>query len=146
MLSFSLPKFILLFGAKLLFMLFMLLIAFPVLSSKIKLHMSTFFGSPPEYHHLHSFGFAYFVLLQSHEYNKLEPWLRFCCFLGYGKTQKGYRCYDQVEDELPNLELRSPAPTLLEDLAQDISPRHSTRIRSIPAHLLDYHCYTALAT
>ena len=41
-LSFSLPKFLLLFGAKLLFMLFMLLIAFPVLSSKIKLHMSAF--------------------------------------------------------------------------------------------------------
>ena len=32
------------FGAKLLFMLFMLLIAFPVLSSKIKLHMSGFWG------------------------------------------------------------------------------------------------------
>ena len=43
-LSFSLPKFLLLFGAKLYFMLFMLLIAFPVLSSKIKLHMSTFLG------------------------------------------------------------------------------------------------------
>ena len=23
---------------------------------------------------------------------------------------------------------------------------HSTRVRSIPTHLLDYHCYTALAT
>ena len=43
-LSFSLPKFLLLFGAKLLFMLFILLIAFPVLSSKIKLHMSAFLG------------------------------------------------------------------------------------------------------
>ena len=43
-LSFSLPKFLLLFGAKLLFMLFMLLIAFQVLSSKIKLHMSAFLG------------------------------------------------------------------------------------------------------
>ena len=38
-LSFSLPKFLLLFGAKL---LFMLLIAFQVLLSKIKLHMSAF--------------------------------------------------------------------------------------------------------
>ena len=105
MLSFSLPKFILLFGAKLLFMLFMLLIAFPVLSSKIKLHMSTFFGSPPEYHQLHSFGFAYFVLLQSHEYNKLKLRSRLCCFLGYGETQKGYRCYDLVSHHL----LISPA-------------------------------------
>ena len=40
----SLPKFLLLFGMKPLFMLFMLLIAFLVLSSKIKLHMSAFLG------------------------------------------------------------------------------------------------------
>ena len=44
MLSFSLPKVLLLFGAKLLFMLFMLLITFLVLSSKIKLHMNAFLG------------------------------------------------------------------------------------------------------
>ena len=43
-LSFSLPKFLLLFGAKLLFMLFMLLIAFQALLSKIKLHMIAFLG------------------------------------------------------------------------------------------------------
>ena len=43
-LSFSLPKFLLLFGPKLHFMLFILLITFPVLSSKIKLHMSAFLG------------------------------------------------------------------------------------------------------
>ena len=43
-LSFFLPKFLFLFGAKLLFMLFMLLIAFQVLLSKIKLHMSAFLG------------------------------------------------------------------------------------------------------
>ena len=43
-LSFSLPKFLLYFGAKLLFMWFMLLIAFPALSFKIKLHMSAFLG------------------------------------------------------------------------------------------------------
>ena len=43
-LSFSLPKFLLLFGAKLFFMLFTLLIAFQVLLSKIKLHMSAFLG------------------------------------------------------------------------------------------------------
>ena len=160
---------------------------------------------------------------------------RLCCFLGYGETQKGYRCYDpasyhlcishnvvfwehrlfvelfhfraslsssfvldifsdeahihfvaahdpsvvapnslvhfsvqppdiidpfssspfneqvedeQVEDELPNPnpELGSPALAPPEDLARDIPPRHSTRVRSIPAHLLEYHCYTALAT
>ena len=43
-LSFSLPKFLLLFRVKLLFMMFMLLIAFRVLLSKIKLHMSAFLG------------------------------------------------------------------------------------------------------
>ena len=53
---------------------------------------------------------------------------------------------EQVEDELPNPELRSPAPTPPEDHTQGIPPRQSTRVRSIPAHLLDYHCYTALAT
>ena len=42
--SFSLPKFLFLFRAKLLFMLFILLIAFRVLLSKIKLHMSAFLG------------------------------------------------------------------------------------------------------
>ena len=44
MLSFFLPKFLHFFGLKRLFMLFMLLIAFPVLSSKIKLHMGAFLG------------------------------------------------------------------------------------------------------
>ena len=54
------------------------------------------FGSPPDYHHLHSFGLACFVLFQPHEYNKLEPRSRLCCFLGYDETQKGYWCYDPV--------------------------------------------------
>ncbi|RVW80523.1 Retrovirus-related Pol polyprotein from transposon TNT 1-94 [Vitis vinifera] len=176
------------------------------------------FGSLPDYHHLRSFGSTCFVLLQPHEHNKLEPRSRLCCFLGYGETQKGYRCYDpvshrlrvsrnvvfwehrlfvelshfrssltnssvleifpdeslvpstntfnppldfspdifdasprqvadeQIDDELPHFELGSPAPALPEDPPQDIPPRHSTRVRSIPPHLLDYHCYTALAT
>ena len=58
------------------------------------------FGSPPDHHHLHSFGSACFVLLQPHEHNKLEPWLRLCCFLDYGETQKRYRCYDPVSHRL----------------------------------------------
>ena len=53
---------------------------------------------------------------------------------------------EQVEDELPNPELGSPAPALPKDHAQDIPPHHSTRVRSILAHLLDYHCYIALVT
>ena len=43
-LSFSLPKFLLLFGAKLLFMLFILLIAFQALSSIIRLYISVSLG------------------------------------------------------------------------------------------------------
>ena len=58
------------------------------------------FGSPPDYHHLCSFESARFVLLQPHEHNKLEPQSRLCCFLGYGKTQKGYRFYDPVSHHL----------------------------------------------
>ena len=54
------------------------------------------FRSPPDNHHLRSFGSACFALLQPHEHNKLEPQSRLCCFLGYGETQKGYRCYDPV--------------------------------------------------
>ena len=53
---------------------------------------------------------------------------------------------EQVKDELPNPELGSLALAPPEDFAQDIPPYHSTRVRSIPAHLLDYHCYTALTT
>ena len=44
------------------------------------------FGSPPNYHHLRSFGSACFVLLQPHEHNKLELRSRLCYFLGYGET------------------------------------------------------------
>ena len=58
------------------------------------------FGSPPDYHNLRSFGSTCFVLLQPHEHNKLEPRLRFCYFLSYGKTQKGYWCYDPISHRL----------------------------------------------
>ena len=53
---------------------------------------------------------------------------------------------EQVDGELPYLELGSPVPASPEDPPQDIPPRHSTQVRSIPTHLLDYHCYTALVT
>ena len=58
------------------------------------------FGSSPDYHHLRSFESACFVLLQPYEHNKFEPRSRLCCFLGYGKTQKGYQCYDFVSYHL----------------------------------------------
>ena len=52
---------------------------------------------------------------------------------------------EKVKDELSNFEPGSLAPASPEDALQDIPPRHSTRVRSIPTHLLDYHCYTALS-
>ena len=58
------------------------------------------FGSPSDYHHLRTFGYACFVLLQPHEHNKLKPRSRIYCFLGYSKTQKGYQCYDHVSHRL----------------------------------------------
>ena len=67
MLSFSLPKFLLLFRAKLPFILFMLLIAFQVLLFKIKLHMSAFLG------HLQTITtFALSVLLVSFFFNHMS--------------------------------------------------------------------------
>ena len=56
--------------------------------------------SPPDYQYLRSFGSVCFVILQPHKHNKLEPWLRLCCFLGYGETQKGYQCYELVSHHL----------------------------------------------
>ena len=53
---------------------------------------------------------------------------------------------EQVDDELPHFELGSPALAPPKILPQDIPPRLSTRIKFIPAHLLDYYCYTILAT
>ena len=47
------------------------------------------FGSPPDYHHLHSFGFTCFVLLQPHEHNKLKPRSRLFVFLAMAKLKRG---------------------------------------------------------
>ena len=49
------------------------------------------YGSPPEYSHLQLFGCACFVLLQSHEHNKLQSRSPLYFFLGYGIEHKGYR-------------------------------------------------------
>ena len=88
-LSFSLPKFLLLFGAKLLFMLFMLLIAFQVLLSKIKLHMSSFLG------HLQTIiTFAPSILLVSFFFShmnitNLSLGQGFVVFLAMAKLKRG---------------------------------------------------------
>ena len=89
MLSFSLPKFLLLFRAKLLFMLFMLLIVFQVLLSKIKLHMSAFLG------HLQTITtFAPSVLLVSFFFNHMSTTNLsldhgFVVFLAMAKLKRG---------------------------------------------------------
>ena len=88
-LSFSLPKFLLLFGAKLLFMLFMLLISFQVLLSKIKLHMSSFLG------HLQTIiTFAPSILLVSFFFShmnitNLSLGQGFVIFLAMAKLKRG---------------------------------------------------------
>ena len=88
-LSFSLPKFLLLFGAKLLFMLFMLLIAFQVLLSTIKLRMSALLG------HLQIIAtFAPLVLLVSFFFShmsitNLSLDQGFVVFLAMAKLKRG---------------------------------------------------------
>uniref|UniRef100_A0A2N9GQ59 Uncharacterized protein n=1 Tax=Fagus sylvatica TaxID=28930 RepID=A0A2N9GQ59_FAGSY len=152
-----------------------------------------------------------------HEHNKLEPRSRLCCFLGYGETQKGYRCYDPIahrlrisrhvvfwehrlftevsqfrpsfslsslsdlfpevsppslesfppspevstsipqtessdhssgssSQETPHSSPESPAPAPSEDPAPATTLRRSSRVTTLPSHLRDFHCYTALAT
>ena len=88
-LSFSLLKFLLLFGAKLLFILFMLLITFRVLLSKMKPHMSAFLG------HLQTITtFAPLVLLVLFFFNhinitNLSLGQGFVVFLDMAKLKKG---------------------------------------------------------
>ena len=87
--SFSLPKFSLLFGAKLFFMLFMLLITFQVLISKIKLHINAFLG------HLQTITtFALSVLLVSFFFShmsitNLSLGQGFIVFLAMAKFKRG---------------------------------------------------------
>jgi hypothetical protein len=58
------------------------------------------YGSTPNYSLLRVFGCICFVTLPPHEHTKLEPRSCLCCFLGYGITQKGYRCYDPIARRL----------------------------------------------
>ena len=76
--------------------------------------------------------------------NTLNPPLDFSTNIFYASPRQVED--KQVDDELPHLELGSPVPAPPKDPPQDIPPRHSTRVRSIPTHLLDYHCYIALVT
>ena len=105
MLSFSLPKFLLLFGAKLLFMLFMLLIAFQVLLFKIKLHVSAFLG------HLQTITtFAPSVLLVSFFFShmsitNLSLGQGFVVFLAMAKLKRGIGVMIRLKTSYPTLSL-----------------------------------------
>jgi len=98
------------------------------------------FGSSPTYHQLRVFGSVCFVLLQPYERTKLEPRSQLCYFLGYGVEQKGYRCYDPVSHRLRISRVTSSAHTSPPAL------RRSTRVKSLPSHLQDFHFFHALAT
>jgi len=54
----------------------------------------------PDYKSLKVFGCAFFILLQSHEYTKLEARARLCCFLGSGTKHKGYQCWDPISQRI----------------------------------------------
>ncbi|XP_010265970.1 PREDICTED: uncharacterized protein LOC104603606 [Nelumbo nucifera] len=58
------------------------------------------YGHCPDYQSLRVFGCTCFVLLQPHEYTKLEPKARLCCFLRYGIEHKGYWCWDPLSQRL----------------------------------------------
>src|SRR3954464_15072642 len=53
-------------------------------------------SSPFDYSLLHTFGCMCFVLLPTHEKDKLCPKSSRCIFVGYSPAHKGYKCYDTV--------------------------------------------------
>jgi transposase InsO family protein len=68
----------------------------PLPTTHKKFPFELLYDKLPDYSSLRVFGCVYFVSLPSHERNKLEPRSRLCCFLGYGISQKGFRCYDPI--------------------------------------------------
>jgi hypothetical protein len=53
---------------------------------------------------------------------------------------------ESSSDETPHSSSESPAPTPSEDPAPATTLRRSSQVTSLPSHLRDFHCYTALAT
>uniref|UniRef100_A0A2N9FQC6 Retroviral polymerase SH3-like domain-containing protein n=1 Tax=Fagus sylvatica TaxID=28930 RepID=A0A2N9FQC6_FAGSY len=96
----SSSRFLYPFGEKLSSLLPMPSIVFQVQPFLIRLLMSAFLDLHLTINISDPLALACFVLLQPHEHNKLEPRSRLCCFLGYGETQKGYRCYDPITHRL----------------------------------------------
>ena len=58
------------------------------------------YDQTPDYSSLRVFGCACFISLSPRERTKLQPRTRLCCFLGYGVSQKGFRCYDPISHRL----------------------------------------------
>ncbi|RVW34123.1 Retrovirus-related Pol polyprotein from transposon RE2 [Vitis vinifera] len=121
-----LPKFLPHFGVKLVFMLFMQLTAFQVLSSIIRLRMSVSLGHPLTiitFAPLDPLVLFFFSLMST---TNLSLDLDFVVSLVMAKLKRV--ADEQINNELPHFEPGSPAPALPEDPPQDIPPRHSTRI------------------
>ncbi|KAL6325062.1 hypothetical protein AAG906_022270 [Vitis piasezkii] len=165
-LCFFLPKFLPHFGVKRLFMLFMQLTVFQVLSSIIRLRMSVSLGHPLSiitFAHLDLLVLFFFSLMSTTNLSlaldsvvslvmvKLKRGIGvmilslivfvFLVMLSFGNIDC---CDEQLMTSYPTL--RRVPYSYSEDPPQDIPPRHSTRVRSIRPHLLDYHCYTPCYT
>src|SRR3954466_104128 len=80
--------------------------------------------SPFDYSLLRTFGCTCFVLLPTHEKDKLSAKTSRCIFVGYSPAHKGYRCYDPVTrrlriakhvsffENVPYYKQTSPSPNL----------------------------------
>ncbi|TLX69449.1 hypothetical protein E9993_23005, partial [Labilibacter sediminis] len=72
----------------------------PTASNSGKSPYEVLFGVPPNYSLLRVFGCTCFVLKPHVERDKLSSKSALCVFLGYGIGQKGYRCYDPLNQKL----------------------------------------------
>ncbi|KAF8397212.1 hypothetical protein HHK36_016120 [Tetracentron sinense] len=98
-----------------------------------------FDGSLPTYSLFRIFGCVCYVHLSPHERNKLSPKSVRCMYLGFGDSQKGYRCYDpharriRISRNVVFLENVSfhaqPSPPLL---APSVAPSGLTWFPDIP--------------
>ena len=81
-----------------------LTIIFPtkILQFKTPLETLRCYATIPPSHSLTPcvFGCIVYVHLSPHTRHKLEPCVVECVFLGYGVTQKGYRCFDPLHNKL----------------------------------------------
>ena len=62
------------------------------------------------------------------------------------QTESSDHSSGSSSDETPHSSSKSPAPAPSEDPAPATTLRRSSRVTSLPSHLCDFHCYTALAT